>query len=125
MAEAFLYGNSVTIIEDTKPAGVIVQTASGTVNPTNGNATVTCGFKPDAIKFSYMGYNSNSVVFNGSTQEGFSLFDADNQSAPLITGTARQSTNGFTVSSMVTVNWQWNSTIASQRLSYYAVKYTE
>ena len=110
--------------------GVAVRTASGTISPSNGNATVTCKdssgatFKPDAIKFSYSGYNASSVVFNNSTSEGFCLFDGDNSSIPMIAGTATTSSNGFQVSSMVTVNWQWSHSTASQRLTYYAVKYT-
>ena len=124
-------GNLATAINSI-PTGVTVQRASGTfTTDSSGNATVTCGFKPDLVVLhrsegSNSGTDSYScaAALTEDTRRSIINLALWSKTVELYDIKVYQTNTGFSFES-IGYGTDWTETIEKTTFSYIAVKYTE
>ena len=112
--------------------GVTVQRESGTfTTDSSGNATVTCGFKPDLVVLhrsegSNSGTDSYScaAAFTEDTRRSIINLALWSKTVEFYDIKVYQTNTGFSFES-IGYELDWTETIAKTTFSYIAVKYTE
>lgn len=125
-------GNLATAINSI-PTGVTVQRKSGTfTTDSSGNATVTCGFKPDLVVLHRSeGSSSKDIEFSCAA-----AFAEDKRKSMISLGlwgntviiyrtVVSRSDTGFSISDMMALNADGSQSTPETTFSYIAVKYTE
>lgn len=112
--------------------GPTIQIKTGTfTTDSNGNATVNCGFKPDAVFFTGTNPMNNNNAFHAGvafTEVGVTsvetLFVPPSTSYLLSSLVTTQSTSGFTVKSVRISTSIQTSNDSNRTVNYIAVKYS-
>lgn len=114
------------------PKGVTVQRKSGTFTTnSSGEATVNCGFKPDAVFFTGTNPMSNNSAFHAGvafTEVGVNsmetIFVPPSTSYLFASFVTTQATSGFTVKGFRVSTSLQTSTDSNHTVNYIAVKYS-
>lgn len=112
--------------------GVTVQRKSGTFTTnSSGEATVNCGFKPDAVFFTGinpMNYNNKSHAGAAFTDDGVNsmetLFVPPSTGYLFASFVTTQATSGFTVKAIRVSTSIQTSNDSNRTVNYIAVKYS-
>ena len=124
-------GNLATAINSI-PTGVTVQRKSGTfTTDSSGNATVTCGFKPDLVVLHHSEGSSSgttsyscAAAFAEDTRKSIIKLALLSKTVEYYEITVPRSDTGFYIG-VVGYLGDWSEVIEEITFSYVAVKYTE
>lgn len=108
----------VTVREDTGNITFLTSAGSST-------ATITCGYKPDAVVVTVSGYPDVCVIFDSDTSVESYAGNNKQQTYPLFFVTVKQTSTGVSLSGAQRINWSWEPSNYTGSADYRVIKFTE